>query len=95
MSSKSLQAEEDDDGRWHGQKSRTESADLDPVRHYLGHLQCLLCQMSARIVAVEDPCSEQDTDDPVVRVTYLLRLAQVDAAIEVAEDAGCGVEVHA
>jgi hypothetical protein len=51
--------------------------------------------MSARIVAVEHPCSEQDADDPAVRVTCLLPLAQVDAVIEVAEDAGCGVEVHA
>ena len=51
--------------------------------------------MSARIVVVENPCSEQDADDPAVLVTCLLRLAQVDAVIGVAEDAGCGVEVHA
>jgi hypothetical protein len=92
---KVLQVEEDNDQHWHEQKPRAERADPDPVRHYLGRLQRLLYQMSARIVAVEDPCSEQDTDDPAVRVTCLLRLAQVDAAIEVAEDAGCGVEVHA
>jgi hypothetical protein len=38
--------------------------------------------MSARIVAVENPCSERDANGPAVRVTRLLRLVQVDVLIE-------------
>ena len=50
--------------------------------------------MGAGIIAVEHPCSEQDTDDPAVSITHLLIFTQIDAVVKVLEDARGGVELH-
>ena len=49
--------------------------------------------MRARVVAVEDPGAGEDRDEPPVAVGGLRGGAEIDAVVEVGEDAGRGVEV--
>jgi hypothetical protein len=51
--------------------------------------------MHGCVVAVEDPCSEEDGNDLAVCIRSLLLVAFVDSVVEVLEDSGTRLEARA
>lgn len=88
-----LHAEEDDDQRGDAEQPRGERADPHALRDDGAGLEGLLSEMGGCVVPVEDPCAEEDGDEPAVAVGCLFRFAEIDSVVEEVEDSRAGVEV--